>query len=376
MSDHNCICSGEPESSSATTAYNLVIGGGGARVMPSAAGALCAIKRAGLNIETGGGVSGGFLVAVLFMSGLAPRDLVKVAVETVFQKLLSMRSLIGMFRAQIFRKVNERLLPLEAVFGSEKLGTWFQQRVGAMPERCWTVGVHGNHGSEYNLRPYLFTSEGIFEQRDDYTYQCVSQAALPVGTIVRITCAVPGIIEPIQVNCESRALCLFDGMLTPEGRSPINPILSHYHKPRSAVIAFDVGEEAPTFLTWLQDRVYEYWCKRCYTELSAVNKAENRDIIAIRPRVAQIASTQFRVQQLPKLEAAVEGYVTAMQTFVDAHLVDRSLLEEAKVIEAGVAEIKDQCGKDPSLWWWQRKRCATERIKAYLAQQGLYPECL
>jgi predicted acylesterase/phospholipase RssA len=373
MNDH--ICNGERMRSPETTEHNLVIGGGGARVMPSAAGALCAFEKAGLKMETAGGVSGGFLVAVLLMSGLAPQKIARLSVEIVFQKLLSMRTLIGLFRAQIFRRVNERLLPLQAVFGSEKLGAWFEDRVGTMPERCWTIGVHGNHGSEYNLRPYLFTANGVFEQRDDYGYQCVSTVPLPVGIIVRSTCAVPGIIEPIQVNCEHRALCLFDGMLTAEGRSPINPILNYFHKERASIIAFDVGEEEPSLMTWLQDTVYEYWCRRCYRELSAVNKAENKDILVIRPRVASIASTQFRVQELPKLDAVVEGYLTAMQTLVDAHLAESHLLEEARSIEQKVQGIKNQCAGDKSIWWWQRKRCAVVKIKKLLAEHHLYDEC-
>lgn len=93
MNDH--ICKEVRVRSPAATEHNLVIGGAGARVMPSAAGALCAFEKAGLKMETAGGVSGGFLVAVLLMSGLAPKTIARLSVEIVFQKLLSMRTSIG-----------------------------------------------------------------------------------------------------------------------------------------------------------------------------------------------------------------------------------------------------------------------------------------
>lgn len=362
----------DPTRESPPKEINLTIGGGGARVLPAAAGCVLALKKAGIKIKTAGGVSGGFLVAILVMHGIAAARIARMAVEIVFLRMLTMRSFLGLLKAQIFRKINEHLLPIEAVFGSLPLGEFFEKIVGILPKNCWAVSVHGNHGSEYNLRPYVLTSDGVFEQRDDLTYQKVSLGAPSVSMTVRSTCAIPGIIEPIQHTTESRALLLFDGMLTPEGRCPINPILHHYGEERSSILAFDVGEEDPSFMGWLQDRVYEFWCKKCYTELSATNKPENKDIMSVRPRISGIGSIQFGVKPLPKLRAVLNGYLETMRVLVQHGMADEKLLEEARSIDEQMEAIRLRYKADRSIWFWRKKALMAEDVKRLFAKYELY----
>lgn len=341
--------------------YAFTASGGGARVIPSLPGAFLAFEQAGVEFDLVGGVSGGFLPGLLWRAGYPAKAVARLAIETNFAKLLNLRTSIwGLIRAELLRRVYERTLPPEGVFGTHRLGEFLQRLVPQMPEGCFAVAVAPRQTRNV---PLVFCHKGVFEGKEDGSYEVLTDSSAPVGLIARATSAIPGILEPIDFETDGKRMLLFDGMLTPEGRTQISPITGLFGIKRDDVIVFDVGEEAPNWLTRIQDWLYRLTCRECYFPKGL---AEHTDgIVVIRPRVTGIASVQFGVTEFQKLLALLAGYEATIDVLDEMGLLTphcrgfaRSVLSDA---EALIEQTK-----------WTRTAARVEQMKELLADYEMY----
>jgi predicted acylesterase/phospholipase RssA len=341
--------------------FTFTASGGGARVIPSLPGAFLAFEQAEVEFDIVGGVSGGFLPGLLWRAGYRAEVVAKLAIETNFANLLNLRTSIwGLIRAELFRRVYERTLPPEGVFGTHKLGEFLQRLVPAMPEGCFTVAVAPKQTRNV---PLVFCQKGVFEGQENGSYETLSDLPAPVGLVVRATSAIPGILEPIDFETNGKRMLLFDGMLTPEGRTQISPITHLFGFSRDSVIVFDVGEESDNWLTRIQDWLYRLTCRECYFPKCLAEHTEG--IVVIRPHIVGIASVQFRVNEFRKLLALLSGYEATMKMLDQMGLLTVECRNLAKSILADTAALKEQTS-------WKSDKVRAAMMKKLLAEYGMF----
>ncbi len=340
--------------------YNFTASGGGARVIPSLPGALLAFEQAGIEFDVVGGLSGGFLPVLLWRGGYKAKVVARLAIETNFASLLTLRSsLLGLLRAELLKRVYERTLPPDGIFGSHKLGEFFEGLVPELPDGCFTVAVAPRQSRNV---PIVFTHQGVYEGTENGGYDLITSKPAQVRLIVRATSAIPGILEPIDYETESKRMMLFDGMLTAEGRCQISPITNLFGFERKTIIAFDVPEGV-SWLTKLQDWLYHLTCRECYFPKSAADHTQG--ILVISPNITGIASVQFKVTQYPKLLALLAGYEAAITTLDQAGLLSPENRNFAKSVLADARALD-------KLTRWTGTEERIRRMKKLLADYDMY----
>ena len=296
--------------------------GGGARAVSPLPGFILACEQVGFEPEVVVGMSGAFLATILKRAGYKGPFIARLTTETPFISLLTRKASIwGLIKAELFRRIYEHNPPRHGAFGSHRFGIFFSRMVPKMPKGCVTLAVAAKESTNM---PILFTDKAVhrgkFNDEGKFigAYELISNSAAPVDVIVRSVPAIPGVLESITWDTpeQDKQFILYDGGIGPEGHCVISPLLSLYGMERETIVAFDVGEDKPNLLTWLQDRVYKFFCDECYFPRSPEQQIEG--ITVVSPKIRGISSLQFKVGEYLKLWAILTGYDATMQVFHDA----------------------------------------------------------
>jgi predicted acylesterase/phospholipase RssA len=361
--------------------HNLTSTGGGARVVPSLVGAILFFEMFDIEPELLVGVSGGFLPLLLWRAGYSGRFLARLMTETTFSsKLIAKTSIFGWLKAELLRRVWERTLPTTGILDSGPLGQFFadlvlqkQKNNGIVsadavkpkwPSGCVTVAA----ATQYLRRvTVVFTDKGVCEQKEDGSFELLSNNPADVEFAVRATTAIPGFIEQLDYKVNNRHLKLFDGGFTSEGPCVVSPITGLFGHDEDTIIVFNVGAEETTWLTKLQDLVYKFVCAECYIPKAPDGHTDGLKVIA--PKIRKISSVGFKVKPYRKLSALMAGFEASLQTFEEAGLLCEEDRLKARSIVAEARALHRRT------WWTRWCFCGTLRtrwMKELLARRGMY----
>ena len=300
---------------------HLVCGSGGSRAILASSGAILGLHRAGFtNWRSIGGISGGSIPSLFLAHGFTPEEIVKLAIEIDFSSLLTRRkNIVLTFLAFLLKDRLAQTRPRHAVLTSEKMGTFFEQKVPVWPESYWTMAVAGR-------TQVFFTSRGVFQYLKDGTNRQLSDKPAPLGLAVRASCAVPGIIEAVQY----KGIYLFDGALSWSGQCPIGAVAEHYKTRPASIIACDVGDRKGR----AADYASRFWAVLCgnncilpqYEEDPAYWVEQGATVAT--PAVNQFASLQFQLSAEQKWQAVRSGYTAAVAELWKSRLISNEKLFE------------------------------------------------
>lgn len=234
------------------TNRHLVFGGGGTKSILAGIGAFCGIGSHDLdNWRTVGGISGGSIPSAFIASGIKPKELLRLSVRTNFQDLLeAKRHPWRVIRRYLAQK--DCKLPIKALMSSEPLGEFIDELIPEWPERFWTMAMADIEGM--GRCQIVFTADGIYRYNLEGELEQLADTPPSVGTAVRATCAIPGVISSVQVN----GLQLFDGMLTWDGACPVGVVGKHFDAEASHITAVDVGV-LDNWFGAIQRRYMRHW---------------------------------------------------------------------------------------------------------------------
>lgn len=311
----------------------LVCGSGGSRAILASGGAIYALHRAGFNDwKTVGGISGGSIPTVLLAAGYHPSELLQMAVDIDFSSLLTRRTnLFLTFLAFLLKERLAQTRPRKAVLGSEKLGKFIDERCPEWPANYWTMAVAGR-------TQVFFTADGVWQYLHDGTMRRLSDEPAPLGLAVRASCAVPGIIEPVQY----KGIYLFDGALSWDGQCPIGAVLEHYKGSPAEIAACDVGDRE-TEGTSLVNRFWRVFCgNNCvWPEDEQDPRAFIADgAIVATPAVNSFGSLQFTLTLDQKWEGVMSGYAATVSEMWKAGLIDNAKMIELASIATDVERFR------------------------------------
>ena len=246
---------------------HLLIGGGGTKSILAGVGAYCGLHSSGMNDWSSiGGISGGSIPAVFIAHGMSPAELLRLSVRTDFNSLLAARRHLWRVVRRYLSQNKEAKLPIKALMSSEPLGDFIDEMIPTWPDRFWTMAMADIKG--VGRCQIVFTAEGVF--RYNLEGECVKLADSPpsVGTAVRATCAIPGVIGAIEFE----ELHLFDGMLTWDGACPVGVVGKHFKAEGPEITAVDVGGLNNWFGV-IQKRYMDHWCGKTCRNSKEVFKA-------------------------------------------------------------------------------------------------------
>lgn len=237
---------------------HLIIGGGGTKSILAGVGAFCGLKSSGADEWSSiGGISGGSIPSVFIAHGMTPIELLRLSVRTDFKDLLASRRQLWRVVRRYLDQKNGTKLPIKALMSSKPLGKFVDETVSDWPESFWTMAMADIE--DVGRCQIVFTRDGVY--RYSLEGECVKLTNKPpsVGTAVRATCAIPGVIGAIEYE----GMHLFDGMLTWDGACPVGVVGKHFQADAPDVVAVDVGVQ-PNWFGVIQRRYMRYWCgKSC-----------------------------------------------------------------------------------------------------------------
>lgn len=309
---------------------HLTCGAGGSRAILGSAGGIVACHLAGLNDwETMGGISGGSIPTVLLAAGGSPVDMMRMAIDIDFAKLVpSHATPLRLVIAFLLKNRFEYTRPHKGVLGSELLGKWIDERIPVWPKKFWTMAVVGR-------TQIVFTADGVFQYLADGSMRKIADQPPPVGLAIRATCAVPGIIDAVPYN----GRWLFDGALSWDGLCPVGLVQRHFGADPNEIVALDVGDEPSrwsTLVTWFWKLV----CGgHCVPPDNTVNFTGS-GVLMMEPHVTSVRSLQFTLTTEDKWEAVLAGFQEAVGEMAAAGVLSGTKLDELLAISQNVELLK------------------------------------
>jgi predicted acylesterase/phospholipase RssA len=308
---------------------HLVCGSGGSRAILGCGGAVLACQLAGLNkFKTIGGISGGSVPAALYASGFDAKDLLKLAVQIDFSSLLTRReNPISILLAFFLQERFVRTRPRKGVMSSENLGYFIDSKVPSWPKNFWTMAVAGK-------TQVLFTADGVYQYLVDGTCRKLSDEPPPVGLAVRATCAVPGIIDPV----EYKGLTLFDGALSWDGQCPVGLVKRHFGAHPETIIGCDVGDQE-TLYSRFSEWFWALFCGGdCVGKMINTHAFGQQGVVMIHPKVDRFRSLQFALEIEQKWSGVMSGLNQGVAQLSEAGLFPSP--EELTVAQAIATDLE------------------------------------
>lgn len=336
--------------------FHLVCSSGGSRAILGSAGVLLACNQAGITkFKSIGGVSGGSIPTVLFASGMDAKTCLSQALDIDFSSLLTRRaSFFRILIAYFMQRRYEKVRPVNGVLTSEKVGEFVESYLkdGELwPKGYWTMAIAED-------AQIIFSENGVFEIRPDGQLRVLSCDPGPLGTAVRGSCAVPGIISAVEYKNK----ILFDGALGPESRVPAGVPMRLYGANPKDIIACDVGDEDSKHA----QRVTALWKMVCGEDcVPAVEEPvynKSHGLVWIEPKITSVRSLQFNLTRDQKWEAVMSGFVASVPELALAGILTGDRLAAAQELVARYNSILAAKGDVGNL---------TREIESLLSKNGL-----
>lgn len=360
---------------------NLHFGGGGAPAISVGVGVQLSCQHAGLRpnvprvpgkpwLNVVSGNSAGAMVTMPWCAGWDAAELAPMAIEKNFQRLLKLRGhWWDVLRAELMRKVYEKTMPPEGVFGTTRLGQFFQDIVPEIPLGYYAVATWPKE--KLNV-PVVITADGCYVGRKlnedgSWTYELADPRPLTVAQTIRCTGALPGILESLDVEIGGQQMELVDGGLV-AGANMIGPLLDIFHRPRSSIIVVDSSVNGQNLkllerlIDWVQELLYALFCEWCYMPRNSVESTAG--CRHIRPKW-KFGSIDFGKGPWPKLLTLAFGYMGAFETLDSMGLIEPAAKTRMQAVIKGMTScIKYSRGQSQSV------RAA--RMIGFLTDMGMY----
>ncbi|MBS1990106.1 MAG: patatin-like phospholipase family protein [Cyanobacteria bacterium SZAS LIN-3] len=325
---------------------HLLISSGGSRAILAGAGTILLCDHAGIkNWKSIGGISGGSLPTALYAAGHDARTSVKIALDVDFSSLLTRRgSILKILFAYLMQSRYEKTRPKKGVLSSEKVGTYVEDQVAAAGTQGWPSLYWTQAGVEDGQ--LVYTSTGIHHIKRTGSYRLLMSEPGPLGIAVRGSCAVPGIIDAVPVQIGKDHFWLHDGVLSPEGRTPVSIPERFFGAKPSQIIVCDVGESDGSRETKKTKAMifWRWFCgKLCIPEFYPEPLDAEDGYIICEPTVTNFKSLQFTLTRDQKWQAVMSGYMGAAIALEKANLLTGDALKASREICAKFQEIVADC---------------------------------
>jgi predicted acylesterase/phospholipase RssA len=351
---------------------HLLISSGGSRAILAGAGTILACDHAGIkNWKSIGGISGGSLPTALYSAGHDAKTSVKIALDVDFSSLLTRRgSILKILFAYLMQSRYEKTRPKKGVLSSEKVGVYVEEQATKAGTHGWPTLYWTQAGVEDGV--LVYTSSGIHHIKRSGSYRLLMSEPGPLGIAIRGSCAVPGIIDAVPVQIGKDHFWLHDGVLSPEGRTPVSVPERFFGAKPNQIIVCDVGESDGTRENKkTKSMIFWRWVcgKLCIPEFYPEPLDEKDGYIICEPTVTNFKSLQFTLTRDQKWQAVMSGYMGAVSALEKAKLLTGDALASAKQVGAKFKEIVADCEK--------RKKSVKEgelsqRTEELLKSFGLY----
>jgi len=325
---------------------HLLISSGGSRAILAGAGTILLCDHAGIKTwKSIGGISGGSLPTALYAAGYDARTSVKIALDVDFSSLLTRRgSILKILFAYLMQSRYEKTRPKKGVLSSEKVGTYVEERVAAAGTDGWPVLYWTQAGVEDGQ--LVYTSTGIHHIKRSGSYRLLMSEPGPLGIAIRGSCAVPGIIDAVPVQIGKDHFWLHDGVLSPEGRTPVSIPERFYGAKPNQIIVCDVGESDGSRETKKTKAMifWRWFCgKLCIPEFYPEPLDEKDGYIICEPTITNFKSLQFTLTRDQKWQAVMSGYMGAAIALEKANLLSGDALTASREISAKFKQIVADC---------------------------------
>jgi len=227
---------------------SVLAGPGGSRSVIATAMMWSVLDWLGIKPDRVGGASGGAPGAAFYASGIAGKDIVRLALDNDFGKKVSFdfsaSGLVGAVK-EAFKKWKLRDLPLRALISTAPLGQYVKEQTnGAWPSRFWTVCMSRE-------ARYIMSADGVWRMNWEGEIEKVANRPPPIEDAIAATTSIPLIMHGAPCKIGDQEMVLFDGGIA-------DPLINQPHKDcpielpfllygRHRLIVFDVGPD----LTWI-----------------------------------------------------------------------------------------------------------------------------
>lgn len=315
------IPSSASERDLASHPWHVILGSGGTKAALTGTGVVVALRQAGLQIETIGGVSGGTMPAAFAASDMSSHEMLKVASEIDIKSLVARKPWIR----QLFSERSGETALRQGIYDTTRLGEMTNKHVPQWPDRFWTMAV-GDHSE------VVMAKNGIFEYSPNGHKAMIANKPISVGDAVRASSAIPGVFEAIAL----KGRMLFDGALGKSGKCPTDIASNHLGIPKDRIIA-SLPQGAMTF----SNKALYYAAKFLSGnyEKSEAKIVEEAGLI-IRPKV-DFGSLKLNLTQAHKEDAILTGYRTTVEELGRSRIVSGSLLDKLREAGTSFETLKD-----------------------------------
>ena len=335
-----------PRADSQPEDLHLLISSGGSRAILAGAGTILLCDHAGIKSwKSIGGISGGSLPTALYSAGYDARTSVQIALDIDFSSLLTRRgSLVKILFAYLMQSRYEQTRPKKGVLSSEKVGIWLEEQVAKAGINGWPTLYWTQCGVEDGQ--LVYTSTGIHHIKRTGSYRLLMSEPGPLGIAVRGSCAVPGIIDAVPVQIGNDHFWLHDGVLSPEGRTPVSVPERFFGAKPNQIVVCDVGEsDGSRTPKKTKSMIFWRWVcgKLCIPEFYPEPLDEKDGYIICEPTITNFRSLQFTLSRDQKWQAVMSGYMGAAVALEKAGLLNGQALVQAREITAKFEAIVCDC---------------------------------
>ncbi len=279
--------------------YEIALSSGGAASTLASVGTLLACRMAGIsNWRRISGISGGSIVASLHAVGLTADELLHVALETDFSRLIDWKKAafgipISLLGKLFGRATDTAALPPEwsekpwsGLLGTQGIGAVIQQsaqRTGigqTWPHNFQTMATTKD-GSQV-----VFNASGVHYFGINGEKKQLSDESVPLHLAVRASSTIPGVMAAL----EYKGMMLFDGAMSRDGLCPVGVQIRHFGAEPRKIIACRVGEDSLKPVLGRFHRTARFlWRVHPHTHWGP----ETAGVIEIRPPVDHVHSLKF-----------------------------------------------------------------------------------
>lgn len=303
---HHCIQAPCPQHGGAPLDlddYEIALSSGGAAATLAGVGTMLACHIAGITKwRRISGISGGSIVASLRAVGLDASNLLHVALETDFSRLIDWKK--GLFgvpgkllarafncadsSAELPRDWAEK--PWTGLLGTQGIGEVIRQ----MAKRCglgdkWPANFQ-TMATTKNGSQVLFTADGIYLFGLNGEKEVLSDEPAPLHLAVRASATIPGIMAALSY----KGITLFDGAMSRDGLCPVGVQIRNFAADPRKIIACRVGEDSLKPIMGRCHRLARFiWRVHPHTHWGA----ETAGVIEIRPPLDHVHTLKFSLSR-------------------------------------------------------------------------------
>ena len=331
----------------------LALSSGGSAAVLAGVGTVAACELAGITKwRRLFGVSGGAIVTALLACGMKSSQLLRVALEHDFDKLISfggglMSPIFACFGASVPQPSHPDWTEsrFTGLYGSAGLGQIIENYASSFgldkqwPENFSTLATTKN-GS-----PVVFNKDGVFliDKRSGKE-TVLSNSPAPLGLAVRASATIPGVIAALRY----KGIHLFDGALTEDGFCPVGINIRRFGARPDHVLACRVGEPS---LKPMMGRFYR-WARRIWFISPHFNWGdETTGVMEVHPQIDHVHTLKFRLTQDEKWYGIMVSFEACLNRLAFAGLLHSDRLTAARELMAKVGFWRDrnpsQCKKKP-----------------------------